>query len=328
VCCIDGHSDRKRSTPPWAEVAELAGRQWGVVSRAQLRALSVTPATVDEWVRRGRLHRVHRGVYAVGHTALRVEGRRLAAVLACGPGAVLSHVSAAAHWGLLQTAATRIDVTAPATRRGGPGIRVHRSRFLDARDTTTHEQIPITTIARTLLDLAATVPSQRLERALAQADHLQLYDQTRITDTLTRANGHRATRILAAATANGDPKWTRNDFEADFLTLVRTNGLPEPLVNHILDAPDHPGLEVDFYWPAHALIVETDGWQTHGTKAAFKNDRRKDAALTAAGYTVMRFSYDDVRDHPATVVRRVRAGCCRACASAPAGAWSAASRAP
>jgi Protein of unknown function (DUF559) len=219
-------------------------------------------------------------------------------------------------------------VTAPTARRARTAIRLHRARFLDARDTTTHEQIPITTIARTLLDLAATVPPHRLERALAQAHHLQLYDHTAIADVLARANGHRGTADLAAATAQGDPKWTAGDFEARFLALVRTAGLPEPLVNEPLDAPDHGHIRPDFYWPAHALIVETDGWQTHGTRTAFKADRRKDAALTAAGYTVMRFSYDDLRDHPTTVVRRLKAGCCRACASAPAGAWSAASRAP
>jgi very-short-patch-repair endonuclease len=295
------------------------------VSREQLRALAVSPAAVDAWVRRGRLHPIHRGVYAVGHTALRVEGRRLAAVLACGPGAVLSHVSAAAHWGLLHTAATRIDVTAPRGRHGQRGIRLHRTRSLDARDTTTHEGIKTTTIARTLLDLAATTNAARLERALAQAHHLQLYDHTQITDVLTRANGHRGATALARATAHDDPKRTRNDFEADFLKLVRDNGLPEPLVNHILDAPDHPGIEVDFYWPAYGLIVETDGWQTHGTRPAFESDRRKDAALTAAGYNVMRFTRRAVRDHPETVIRRVRAGCSRACASDPAGAWSAAS---
>ena len=245
-----------------------------------------------------------RGVFAVGHPILRPEGRRLAAVLACGPGAVLSHRSAAAHWGLLATDQTRVDVAAPRSRDGVPGIRLHRPRCLDDRDTTTHEGIPITTIARTLLDLAATVRPDRLERALAQAERLQLYDHRAITDVLERSNGHRGTGALARATA-AEPKLTRSELEARFLALARAAGLTEPEVNSSLAALDHQANEVDFYFPAHHLIVETDGWETHGTKAAFKSDRRKDAALTAAGYRVMRFTYDDVVYEPDTVVARL-----------------------
>jgi hypothetical protein len=120
----------------------VAERQWGVVSRAQLLAMGVSPAAIATWRRRRRLQVVYRGVYSVGHRSLRTEGRRLAAVLACGPGAVLSHMSAASHWGLLHTDQTRIDVTALRGRHGAPGIRLHRSRSLDAQDTTTHEGIP------------------------------------------------------------------------------------------------------------------------------------------------------------------------------------------
>ena len=247
---------------------------------------------------------IHRGVYAVGHRALRTEGHRLAAVLACGRGAVLSHRSAAAHWGLLPTDQVRIDVTAPRSRDGVPGLRLHTSRSLDAKDTTAHEGIPITAIARTLLDLAATVREDRLDRALAQAERLQLYDHRAITDVIQRANGHRGTGALARATAQ-EPKLTRSELEALFLALVRKAGLPEPDANSSLDAPDHPGLEPDFYWPSHRLVVETDGWETHKTKAAFKRDRRKDAALTSAGYRVMRFTYDDVVYEPDTVVERL-----------------------
>ncbi|MGZ6272412.1 MAG: DUF559 domain-containing protein [Candidatus Limnocylindrales bacterium] len=243
-------------------------------------------------------------MFAVGHARLRVEGRRLAAVLACGPRAVLSHRSAAAQWGLLATEHIRIDVTAPRSRDGVPGIRLHTSRSLDARDTTTHEEIPITTIARTLLDLAGTVRADRLERALSQAERLQLYDHRAITDVIARNNGHRGTGALARATAQ-EPKLTRSELEAIFLALVRRAGLPEPETNSSLDAPDPPGLEPDFYWPSLRLVVETDGWETHKTKAAFKSDRRKDAALTCAGYRVMRFTYEDVVYEPDTVVARL-----------------------
>jgi very-short-patch-repair endonuclease len=285
-------------------VAELAARQWGVLSRAQLRGVGVSPAAVDVWVRRSRLHVVYRGVYALGHTSLKVEGRRLAAVLACGQGAVLSHRSAAAHWGLLATEQTRIDVTAPRSRDGVPGIRLHTSRSLNARDTANHEAIPITAVARTLLDLAATVPESRLERALAQAERLQLYDHRAITDVIQRNHGHRGKGALARALRQ-TPHLTRSELEVAFRKLVRRAGLPEPLGNFVLDAPDHPRLEVDFYFPTHSLVVETDGWETHKTKAAFQSDRRKDAALTSAGHRVMRFTYEDIVYEPDTVVARL-----------------------
>jgi very-short-patch-repair endonuclease len=302
---IDINYRGRSHPPPWIRAAEIAAAQWGVVARAQLTAIGVPARTVDSWVRAERLHVLHRGVYAVGHRVLRVEGRRLAAVLACGPGAALSHRSAADHWGLLRTERTRVDVTTARTRRAIPGIDLHRSRSLDARDTTSHEAIPITTVARTLLDLAATVRHHRLERALAQAERLQLYDHGAITDVIARANGHRGKTPLARATA-GEPRLTRSELEARFLALVRTAGLPEPLSNFTLDALDHGPCEVDYYWPSHRLIVETDGWEAHGTKAAFKSDRRRDAALTSLGHRVMRFTYDDVAYDAATVVERLR----------------------
>ncbi len=285
-------------------MGEVAAAQFGVVSLAQLRATGLGRGAVEKAVLGGRLCRLYSGVFAVGHPVLRPEGRRLAAVFACGPGAVLSHRSAAAHWGLLATNQARVDVAAPRSRDGVPGIRLDRPRSLDARDTTTHEGIPITAIARTLLDLAATVRRDRLERALAQAERLQLYDHRAITDVLQRSNGHRGKGALARATAR-EPKLTRSELEARFLALARAAGLMEPEVNSSLAAHDHKPHEVDFCFPAHHLVVETDGWETHGTKAAFKSDRRKDAALTAAGYRVMRFSYDDVVYEPDTVVERL-----------------------
>jgi putative AbiEi antitoxin of type IV toxin-antitoxin system/uncharacterized protein DUF559 len=295
---------RKESPPLDVALAELAERQFGVVSLAQLRALGLGSRAVQQRASVGRLRRLHRGVYAVGHGALGSEGRRLAAVLACGPGAVLSHRSAAAHWGLLATQASLIDVTAPRGRHGGQGIRLHRSRSLDARDTTDHEGIPITKVPRTLLDVAATVRSDRLERALAQAQRLQLYDHRAITDLIARSNGHRGIGALTKATSREDPKWTANDYEAWFLALVREAGLPEPVVNASLAAPDHPPLKPDFCWPTHHLIVETDGWETHRTRAAFEQDRRRDAALAAAGWRVVRFTWHEPR---ATIQRRLEA---------------------
>jgi hypothetical protein len=284
-------------------LAELVDRQWGVASLAQLRAAGLSADAVERRVRTGRLHRLYRGVYGVGDRALRVEGRRLAAVLASGPGAVLSHRSAAAHWGLLATDQERIDVTAPRSRQGVPGIRLHTSRSLDAQDAANHRGLPITTIARTLLDLAATVRDDQLERALAQAMYLQVYDQRAITDVIHRSNGHRGTNVLKQATKQ-EPQITKSDWEIRMLRLVRGANIPEPICNRPLHAPDHGECKPDFYWPAHDLIVETDGWEAHRTLAAFRSDRAKDAALTAAGYKVLRFTWDV---HDATVVRRLRA---------------------
>jgi hypothetical protein len=230
----------------------------------------------------------------------------LAAVLACGDRAVLSHVSAAVHWNLLQYDAPRPEVTAPASRRGVPGIRLHRSRSLDAQDTTHHQGIPTTTVDRTLLDIAAQVPERHLERALAQAERLQLYDHRAIEDVIARSNGHRGTKRLTIAIAD-EPQFSRSELEIRVRKLARKHGMPQPECNTSLDAPDHPGLEADLYFPTHHLVVETDGWDTHRTRQAFEDDRAKDAALTAAGYTVLRFTWRQLRDDPDTVADRLKA---------------------
>jgi hypothetical protein len=231
----------------------------------------------------------------------------VAAVLASGPGAVLSHRSAAIWWGLLSLdAAVRIDVSASRSRHGGRGICLHRPRSLDPRDTTRHEGIPITSMARTLLDLAAIVRPSHLERALAQAERLQIYDGTAIADVLERANGHAGRAKLARATA-GEPAFTRSELEARFLDLIGAENLPRPRVNAALDAPDHGRIEVDFHWPGHDLVVETDGHATHGTSSAFRSDRRRDAALAAAGLRVVRFTWADVTCDTQRVQRRLRA---------------------
>jgi very-short-patch-repair endonuclease len=277
-----------------------------VVSLAQLLALGLSQDAVERRARSGRLRRVHRRVYAIGGAIVPREGRWLAAVMACGRGAVLSHLSAAVLWNLLHYDAPQPHVTAPASRRGAPGIRLHRTRSLDAQDTTTHQGIPVTTVHRTLLDIAAHVPERYLDRALAQAERLQLYDHRAITDVIARSNGHRGTAILTRAIAD-EPQFTRSELEARMLRLVRAHHLPKPQLNISLDAPDHPGIEVDCCFPTHRLVVETDGWDAHRTRQAFEDDRAKDAALTAAGYTVVRFTWRQVRYDPETVAERIEA---------------------
>ena len=319
--------DASRSTHVERALAELAGRQWGVVSRAQLGGVGLGRGAIDRRVQTGRLRRIHRGVYAIAGATLPREGRALAAVLACGEGAVLSHTSAAVHWGLLTYDPPQPHVTAPASKAGAPGIRLHRTRSLDARDATTHRGIPITTLARTLLDVAATAPRNHLEHALGQALRNELYDQRAIRDVLQRHRGRRGAKALRTAT-DDDPAFTRSELERRFRALCRRAELPQPLCSvHVADADLHPH-EVDFFFPAHRLVVEIDGWRDHGTRVAFERDRAKDAALVAAGYAVLRFTKRQIAEDPDTVAERVRAGCCRAFASAPARAWSAASRAP
>jgi very-short-patch-repair endonuclease len=280
----------------------LAERQHGVVSREQLRAFGLSDTAIRGWIGRGLLHRMHRGVYAVGHCALPMEGRMLAAVLACGPGAALSHRSAAALWGLRATAQRRIDVTAVADGgRRDPAIAQHRARTLEATDLTAHRGVPVTTVARTLVDLAGVVPAAAVERALAQAEVLRLYDHAAVCEVLERSNGRRGAQALRAAM--GTPiAFTRSELESRMLALCRRHRLPPPRVNAVVC-----GHEVDFLWPAARLIVETDGHRFHGTRRAFEQDRRRDAELLVAGYRVVRITYRRLMTEPDAVADTIRA---------------------
>jgi very-short-patch-repair endonuclease len=295
--------DEQGSTHADRALAELASRQWGVVSRAQLARLGLGRGAIDGRLRSGRLRRVHRGVYAVGGAALPREGRDLAAVLACGPTAVLSHVSAAVHWGLLTYDPPKPHVTAPASTRGAQGIRLHRTRSLDAEDTTTHRGIPTTTLARTLLDVAASSPTNHLDHAIGLALRNELYDHRAIVDVLERHHGRRGTKALRQATV--DPAFTRSALERRFRRLCRHAGLPQPRCNTDVADLDHHPHEVDFYFPAHRLVVEVDGWRDHGTRAAFERDRAKDVELHALGYAVLRFTWRQVMQEPLLVATRI-----------------------
>lgn len=224
----------------------------------------------------------------------------MAAALAHGPHAVVSHRDAAALWGIRPSARARIDVTvAGRSRRARPGIDLHLVRRLDPRDVTTHERLPVTTVARTLFDLAEIFSPRALERAFNEAQVLELFDLTALTDVIDRNPGrhaHRPLRALLPALAD-DPKLTRSDLERRFLGLVRAAGLPPPLTNvHVA------GYEVDALWPEHRLVVELDGFAYHRTHAAFERDHLKTEALELAGYKVRRFTYRRVTDDPAGVI--------------------------
>jgi very-short-patch-repair endonuclease len=292
--------------PPSLDVAlaELAVRQYGVVSREQLRRLGLRDAGITARVAAGRLHRVHQGVYAVGHSMLAQPGRWMAAVLACGPGAALSHASAAALWGMRRSDARIVDVTAKRTGRKRPGIRIHRPRTLPPNERTTHRGIATTTPARTILDMATTLSRSRLEHLLDQAEIQELTDYPSL-DAIARAHpGHHGAVKLqrALSTHYAGTDLTASDLEILFKELCRAHGLPAPRVNNSV-----VGKEVDFLFAEQRLIVETDSWRYHKTRHAFENDRARDVLTTSAGYRTLRFTDRQLERHPKTVAAAMAA---------------------
>jgi predicted transcriptional regulator of viral defense system len=299
VPVIDGEHRARRSD---AAIAELAGRQHGVVARRQLVALGLSRDAIDHRVERHRLHPLHRGVYAVGHRAVTGDGRWMAAVLAAGVDAVLSHRSAAALWGIRNSRSAKIDVTAPRERRR-PGVTVWRAN-LPSDEVTVHDGIPVTTPARTLLDLAALVDEHRLARAAERAEALRLTSPTSLADLVDRYPRRKGTPNLKRLIEEHRivPTTTANDLERRFLTFLDANALPRPLVNETLD-PFTP----DFRWTDERLIVELDGFETHGTRAAFERDRARDRQLTAEGWRVARITRRQLDDAPNEFADELRA---------------------
>jgi very-short-patch-repair endonuclease len=252
----------------------------------------------------GRLQRLWRGVYAFGHRELRPEGRLLAAVFACGEGAVLSHRSAADHWGLLATARARVDVTVSTRGRRAqrPGIDLHCVRRLDPEDVTELERIPVTTVGRTLVDLCAVETDRRVEKALDQAYVLRLLSPGELEDALARTAGRKTGPLRRAMAAErAAAALTRSELEERFLALVRRGGLPEPEVNARLH-----GYEVDFLWREQRRVVEVDGYAFHSTPQALARDRRKDIDLELAGFPVTRFTGSQVVHDSEDTLERTR----------------------
>jgi very-short-patch-repair endonuclease len=250
------------------EIAAIAGRQYGVVGRSQLLALSLSAPSVDRRVQRGRLHVVHRGVYAVGHTVLTVEGRWMAATLATG--GVLSHATAAAAWDLRPSASRTVHVTVAGAARRRAGVRVHRTRTLEA---TTYRGIPITTPLRTIIDLATTLKGRPPP------------DPAPLTSGV----------VPLHATTH-----TRSELEERFLELCDNHDLPRPQTNTVIE-----GIEVDFVWRDQRLVVEVDGYAYHRSPTAFETDRARDATLTAAGWRVLRFTWAQITGRSGWVARAI-----------------------
>jgi predicted transcriptional regulator of viral defense system len=303
IQCEVGHEIRSqlRTRSADALIAELAGRQHGVVARWQLLALGLGHGAIDHRVARGLLHAVHRGVYAVGHAALSRHGVWMAAVLAAGPNAVLSHRSAAALWGIRDGGGRDVDVTMARDRKR-PGIRAHRAA-LAADEITIEDGIPVTTPARTLLDLAEQLTPQRLERAVHEAEYRRLTSPLSLEALLTRHQGRRGTKALRAIVdqTNLGSTITKSDLEILFLAFVDQHQIPRPLVNE----PIGP-YTVDAVWPGHRLAVELDSRQAHQTTRAFEQDRARDRHLQVAGWSVLRITWRQLHEDHATIAAQLR----------------------
>jgi very-short-patch-repair endonuclease len=285
----------------------LAGAQHGVVARSQLLDVGFSPKEVTDRLARGILHSLHHGVYAVGHRALAPRSRWLAAVLACGPDAVLSHRSAAALWDLRPTTRAAIDVIAPRTRHRRDGIDLHVPRCLDPEQRTEQHGIPCTTVARTLADLGAVIDRTAVERACHRAEVLGLLDIGAVERTLGSGRGRQGARHLRRfVDESRADQITRSELEERFLTLCVDTRLPRPAVNTRIEV-NGAVYEVDFLWRRQRLVAETDGWGPHRTHSAFDADRRRDADLLVAGLRVVRFTWRQLTREPDSVAKTLRA---------------------
>jgi very-short-patch-repair endonuclease len=246
-------------------------------------------------------------VFAVGHGALSVKGRRLAAVLACGSGAVLSHRSAAALWGLRQSSG-RLEVSVPTQAgRATCGIAIHRCRSLTSADITEIDAIPCTTVARTLLDLAAKAERPGLAAAITRAEELKVYDGAEVAAVLERAQGKRGAQLLRDVLSQWSDDRTRSHFERELLAFLRRNALPLPVVNGWITVEDRT-LQPDFMWPERRVILETDGYATHGTRKAFGDDRRRDQLLARNSWTPLRVAFHQLDGDLAQTLRTLLVG--------------------
>jgi hypothetical protein len=274
-------------------VARLAARQHGVVSRPQLIALGASDAAIAWGVRSSSLHRVHQGVYAVGYEAGTIESRWMAAVLACGPDAALSHLDAAALWKINDALGPRVHVLTRRNQRC-EGLWVHRARRRHPDDLTTHQGIPVTTVARTLVDLTELVGHDRILRAMREAEYLGLLDHDLLNAAVDRARGRRNVRALRSALAAHRPgQIVRGELEHRFLELIRGAGIREPETNAKIKTARRT-YTVDCLWRAEGVAVELDGRAAHIRATAFERDRERDAALSGMGLRPVRFTWQRV----------------------------------
>jgi very-short-patch-repair endonuclease len=278
-----------------------------VVAREQLLRLGLGKDAIQHRIASGRLHPLHAGVYAVGHQVIPREGRWMAAVLASGPDAVLSHWSAAALWMIRPNSRARIDVTVPHRSRSSDRIRRHISK-VPPDEVTVHEGVPVTTVPRTILDLAATESTDIVENLLRESEYLQLSDRLSLPDLLQRYPGKRGTRKMSLALKRimEEPEGRkRSRLEERFSPFLRKHRLPLPRYNDWIVLRERR-YQVDCHWPEIRQIVELDGWQGHSTRSAFREDRARDRRLVAAGYSVAHITWSQLDDEPEAVASDLR----------------------
>jgi very-short-patch-repair endonuclease len=272
-----------------------------VVTRRQLLDLGLTGQSIQHRLANGRLHRIERGIYAVGRPGLTGHGRWMAAVLACGSRAVLSHRSAAELWGF-GAEGNQIEVSVPfPSPRHRPGVAIHRRPKLRASDVTTRHAIPVVTPVRTLADLAGCLDRAALERAVNEADRLDFIGPDSLFAALAAYPGHRGVAALRAMLSERTFRLTDSELERRFLPLAASAGLPAPLTRQHVN-----GFRVDFYWPELRLVVETDGLRYHRTPSQQARDRLRDQTHTAAGLTPLRFTHGQIRFEPRRVLAVLR----------------------
>jgi very-short-patch-repair endonuclease/predicted transcriptional regulator of viral defense system len=285
-------------------VAQIAKRQRGVVAYEQLRAAGLSDRQIHSRVRSGRLHRLYRGVYAVGHAYLTHDGRCQAALFALGSTAALSNITAGDRIGLRRSSSRTIHVTVPTAggRVRRSGIVAHRSTTLRQRDVVVLDGMRTTSVARTLLDLAGTLRRGPLERAVERSLELRVFDLAAVEDVLAANRNARgaATLTRIVADVHHEPPVTRSELEALMRDVCDDHGVERPEVNAIV-----AGYEVDFLWRARNLIVETDSREHHATLAAFERDRVRDAELATLGYRVVRFTHRRVSNEPRAVAATI-----------------------
>jgi very-short-patch-repair endonuclease len=279
-------------------VAELAERQWGVVTRAQLAQSGLEERGISRWVDERRIHRVHPGVYAVGHPALGIEGKLAAALFYAGAGAALSHTTAASWWGIVKTEPRCLHICVPGRRRSLKDLRVHREKRFER---VWHKRFPLTQPAITLLDIASVVRITELRRALAEAEYLRLVTLDEVAAVLGR--GRPGSAALRAALDCHRPELARTKslLEEKFVLLCERVSLLQPELNVWV-----AGYLVDAVWFDQRLVVELDGHAAHDTPMAMEEDRSRELALRAAGFTVLRYTWQQVTRQPDLVVADLR----------------------
>jgi hypothetical protein len=275
------------------QVAEIASRQWGVVARWQLLRLGIATATISDWLSRGYLHRIHPGVYAVGHAVLSAEARLAAALFYAGPGSALSHTTRLWWTGLVSTDPGILHVSIPGRRRSVPGIAVHERRRFDR---VWHRRLPVTTLGQALLDSATVLSAAEMRRRLSEADFQGLLDVGEIRTVAGRRRRGSARLLHALDQYLPELAHTRSELERAFLEVCQGFGVAIPEVNVFIE-----GFLVDAVWREKRVVVELDGRSAHSSPAQMERDRRRDLALRAAGYVVLRYSWRMVTREPERV---------------------------